>query len=189
MARSIIPFVFEGSYGRSADPFLMLHREINRLFDDTLRGAPGMGSGAVMEAPRMNVSETEQEIRIEAELPGVAEDDVQIEMTNDLLTIRGEKRTEKEDQDKNKNYHIVERSYGSFSRSIRLPFAAKPDQVSASFHNGVLTITVPKAAAQEKVHRIQVRSGSGATIGNQSKIEGQGQASGSGELAGTGKTG
>jgi len=84
---------------READPFLVLHREVNRLFDDALRG-PGAGSGAAggaMTPPHMNVSETGQELRIEVELPGVSEEDVQVELVGDVLTIHGEKRTERED--------------------------------------------------------------------------------------------
>ncbi|HJS85609.1 MAG TPA: Hsp20/alpha crystallin family protein [Acetobacteraceae bacterium] len=149
------------------EPFTTLHREMNRLFDDALRGWPsapassgggGGGGGGVM-APRMNVSETENEIRVEAELPGVSEKDVNIELSDDLLTIRGEKQAQRED--KNQNYHIVERSFGSFARSIRLPFSPQPDQVKAEFANGVLHIALPKSAAQDKVHRIQVQPSSG----------------------------
>ncbi|HEY0419414.1 MAG TPA: Hsp20/alpha crystallin family protein [Acetobacteraceae bacterium] len=153
MARSLIPSLFEpGTLSGAVNPLMQLHREMNRLFDDTLRGAPAAGSAIV--APRLNVSESEKEFRIEAELPGVAEKDVQIELTGDLLTLRGEKREERED----KAYHIVERSFGSFQRSIRLPFVAKPDSVSATFKDGVLSVVVPKAAAQDAIHRIQVRA-------------------------------
>ena len=165
MARLPVRFGFESGFPAPMsgfDPFTTLHREMNRLFDDTLRGWPSSaasgGGGGVM-APRMNVSETENEIRVEAELPGVSEKDVNIELSDDLLTIRGEKQAQHED--KNQNYHIVERSFGSFARSIRLPFSPRPDQVKAEFTNGVLHITLPKSAAQEKVHRIQVQQGSG----------------------------
>ena len=165
MARLPVRFGFESGFPApmsGIDPFTTLHREMNRLFDDTLRGWPGAsasgGGGGVM-APRMNVSETENEIRVEAELPGVSEKDVNIELSDDLLTLRGEKQAQRED--KNQNYHIVERSFGSFARSVRLPFSPRPDQVKAEFTNGVLHITLPKSAAQERVHRIQVQQGSG----------------------------
>jgi HSP20 family protein len=166
MARMPVPFGFESGFPAPMsgfDPFTTLHREMNRLFDETLRGWPSSpassgGGGGVM-APRINVSETENEIRVEAELPGVPEKDVNIELSEDLLTIRGEKQAQRED--KKQNYHIVERSFGSFARSIRLPFSPRPDQVKAEFTNGVLHINLPKAAAQEKVHRIQVQPGSG----------------------------
>ncbi len=160
MARSLVPSIFEIGFPavRSGyDPFMQLHREMNRLFDDTLRGygPPGSEGSSMLAGPRMNVSETDKEIRIEAELPGVPEKDVNVELTDDVLTIRGEKRAERELKD----YHVVERSFGSFSRSVRLPFSAKPDQVHAAFNHGVLTVTVPKASSQERVHRIQVQAG------------------------------
>ena len=167
MARLPVRFGFESGFPAPLsgfDPFTTLHREMNRLFDDALRGwpsAPASSGGGVM-APRMNVSETEDEIRVEAELPGVSEKDVNIELSDDLLTIRGEKQAQRED--KNQNYHIVERSFGSFARSIRLPFSPQPDQVKAEFTNGVLHIALPKAAAQEKVHRIQVQPSSGGAV-------------------------
>jgi HSP20 family protein len=167
MARLPVRFGFESGFPAPMsgfDPFTTLHREMNRLFDDALRGWPSSpassGGGGNVMAPRINVSETENEIRVEAELPGVSEKDVNIELVDDLLTIRGEKQAQHEG--KNQNYHIVERSFGSFARSIRLPFSPQPNQVKAEFTNGVLHITMPKSAAQEKVHRIQVQPGSGS---------------------------
>lgn len=157
MARSLVPFVFEAGYppGRGGDPFLQLHREMNRLFDDALRGGGSAGGGGgTMAGPRMNVSETASEIRVEAELPGVSEKDVHVELADDLLTIRGEKRAERE----NRDFHVVERSFGTFQRSVRLPFAATPESVQASFKDGVLTVTLPKSAAKGRVHRIQVQA-------------------------------
>lgn len=169
MARSLVPLIFEASYPApraGADPFLALHREMNRMFDDALRGSSPAGAGAVM-APRMNVSETAQAIHIEVELPGVSEKDVHVELADDVLTIRGEKRTQREDA----HHHVVERSSGTFSRSVRLPFAAKPDQVQASFTHGVLTVTLPKSAAEARVHRIQVQP-SGNTAGDSQDCQG-----------------
>jgi HSP20 family protein len=137
------------------DPFLSLHREMNRLFDDVLRGAglsaaetQGQGGGTFVNAS-MNVSETDNEIRITAELPGVTEQDIDVSLDDDVLTIRGEKRFERTD--------FVERSYGTFQRSLRLPFPVDPEQVQASFENGVLTVTVPKIGRQERSRRIQVQ--------------------------------
>lgn len=162
MARSLVPYIFDASFPTAhsfADPFLQLHREMNRVFDDALRGlgTPGAVGGAALGGPRMNVSETDDAIHVEAELPGVAEQDVHVELNDDMLTIRGEKKATRED----KNMHVVERSFGGFSRSVRLPFPVSPDQVQASFEHGVLTVTLPKAATQQKVHRIQVQSGAG----------------------------
>ena len=144
------------------DPFLSLHREMNRLFDDVFRGAglsamlrrQGQGGGTFVNAS-MNVSETEKEIRITAELPGVTEQDIDISLDDDVLTIRGEKKFERTDD--KENFHFVERSYGTFQRSLRLPFPVDPEQVQASFENGVLTVTVPKIGRQERSRRIQVQ--------------------------------
>jgi len=120
------------------------------------------------------VSETEKEIRITAELPGVTEQDIDVSLDDDMLTIRGEKRFERTDE--KETFHFVECSYGTFQRSLRLPFAVNPDQVQASFENGVLTVTLPKTGRQERSRRIQVqgrgasghgtRSGSGASGGS-----------------------
>jgi HSP20 family protein len=85
----------------------------------------------------------------------VTEKDVQVELADDVLTLRGEKRIEQEDA----HHHLTERAYGSFSRSIQLPFGVDPEHLQASFANGVLTVTVPKAAAKQQTHRIQVTTG------------------------------
>jgi HSP20 family protein len=183
-SRSLSPF--GGSQlgrprGAGAPPYFTLLREMNRLLDDTFRGTLGLtdvgGAGVTAITPRINVSETDQEIRIEAEMPGVPEDNVQVEVIDDTLTIRGEQQAERE-EDRGENYHIVERVYGTFLRSIQLPFAVKPDQIQASFQNGVLTIVVPKSAAESKVHRVQIGSG-GSSDRSQSTGSGQSQSTGS----------
>ena len=160
------------------DPFLSLHREMNRLFDDVFRGAAlpaaagsqGQGDIGNFVNASMNVSETDKEIRITAELPGVTEQDIDVSLDDDVLTIRGEKKFERKDD--KENFHFVERSYGTFQRSLRLPYAVESEQVRASFENGVLTVTVPKTERQERSRRIQVQ-GRGAT--------GQGAPGGRGE--------
>jgi HSP20 family protein len=162
------------------DPFLSLHREMNRLFDDVFRGtslptasgSQGQGDVGTFVNASMNVSETDKEIRITAELPGVTEQDIDVSLDDDVLTIRGEKKFERKDD--KENFHFVERSYGTFQRSLRLPFPVDPDQVQASFENGVLTVTVPKTGRQERSRRIQVQ-GRGAT--------GQGATGGTGQQA------
>ncbi len=135
------------------EPFGSLRRDMERLFENFSRdlGWGGPAAGGAGEVPRIDVSETDSELRIEAELPGVDEKDLEIVLSDGRLTIKGEKKQEKEE--KRKDYHLVERSYGSFARSIGLPFAAEPDKVKASFAKGVLTVTVPKPAevkAKEK---------------------------------------
>jgi HSP20 family protein len=126
------------------EPFTSLRRDMERLFEDFSRdfswGPPTTAGTAV--APRIDVSETDSEIKIEAEMPGVEEKDVEVVLSNGRLTIKGEKKQEKEE--KKKDYHVVERAYGSFARSIGLPFTADPEKVKASFTKGVLTVTVPK---------------------------------------------
>jgi HSP20 family protein len=125
-------------------PFTSLRRDMERLFEDFSRdvgwGPPATGGAAV--APRIDVSETDSKIKIEAEMPGVEEKDVEVVLSDGRLTIKGEKKQEKEE--KKKDYHLVERSYGSFARSIGLPFEADPSKVQAKFDKGVLTVTVPK---------------------------------------------
>ena len=149
---------FRSGFG-AGDPFMSLHREMNRLFDDVFRGAvaPSEGRETDFVPARMNVSETDNEIRIAAELPGVPSEEVEVTLDNDVVTIRGEKRFERKDE--KENFHFVERSYGTFQRSLRLPFPVESDQISARFDNGVLTVTVPKGKAQERSRRIQVQSG------------------------------
>jgi HSP20 family protein len=153
----------ERGYGE--DPFMSLHREMNRLFDDVFRGTPAAGSrgeASNFVQAHMDVSETEKEVRICAELPGVNQDDVEISLDDDVLTIRGEKKLERTNE--KENFHFMERSYGTFQRSLRLPFRVEPDQVQADFTNGVLTVTLPKTKAQDRARRIQVGSGGQQTI-------------------------
>ena len=126
------------------DPFSSLRREMDRLFESFGRevGWPaGEGRAAAM-APSIDVSETESEFKIDADLPGVDEKDVDVVISDNVLTIKGEKKAEKEE--KKKDFHLVERSYGSFSRSLTLPFAADPNKAKATFKNGVLSISLPK---------------------------------------------
>lgn len=162
MARSIIPSLFGGALAGQTDPFVTLQQQVNRLFDDVFRGAGGFGELAAA-SPRLNISETDQDFRIEAELPGVPEDAVEVILNEDVLTIKGEKKAERSEQQE--SYHVMERSYGSFARSVRLPFAVNPEDVSASCQNGVLSITIPKNAAQEKARRIEIHKGGGAPAG------------------------
>lgn len=159
MARqSLIP---AGSDIMSGDPFMSLQRRMNRLFDDMFRTGIPVATSADEEGgmimPQMNVSETDSEIRITAELPGVSEKDVDITLDDDMLTIRGEKRMEKK-EDK-ENYHFVERSFGQFRRTLRVPHSIDPEQVQASVENGVLTVILPKHQGQEKMRHIQVKGG------------------------------
>jgi HSP20 family protein len=145
---------------RGDDPFSAFRREMDRVFESFGRdlGWPSGNQRAGAMAPSIDVSETDKELKIEAELPGVDEKDVEVTVTDNVLTIRGEKKAEKEE--KKKDYHLVERSYGSYARSITLPFAAEPGKAKASFKNGVLSITLPKPAeVAAKAKKIAISAG------------------------------
>ena len=141
-----------------SNPFLALHREMNRLFDDVFRGfdlAPfgfDRGFGRMIGWPNIEVSDTDKEVKVTAELPGLEEKDVELELANGVLAIKGEKRTEMEDKDR----LFSERYYGRFERRIPVEDIDE-DKVSASFRNGVLTVSLPKTAqAQRQVKRIAI---------------------------------
>ena len=157
--RSLIPIGRERGVARFAEPFTALQREIDRLFDDFTRGWPTMGwptAGRTAELmPSMDVAETDKEIEITAELPGLEEKDVQVNVADNVLTIKGEKKSEKEQKDK--NYRMFERSYGSFSRTLELPGGINPDDIKASLSNGVLKVIVPKPAPAQ-VKKVEVKA-------------------------------
>ncbi len=133
-----------------------MQKRMNRLFNDFFSGREGDGDELMAGAwsPAVDVVEHDDSFVIEAELPGMNKDDIKISVTNDVLTIRGEKKIEKED--KKKNYHRTERSYGSFSRTFALPGNVKADKVDAEFKNGILTVTVPKSE-EAKPKQIDVK--------------------------------
>jgi HSP20 family protein len=147
---------------RDGDPFVALHREVNRLFDDVFRGFDQFPMGRFPSLassrsnwgwPNVEVSETDKEIRVTAELPGLEEKDVEVTLDDDVLTLRGEKRSESEDQSR----QFSERFYGQFERRILLGSEVEEDKVEARFKNGVLTITLPKTEqAQSKARRIAI---------------------------------
>jgi HSP20 family protein len=134
-----------------------VREEMNRLFDEFFTGWPER-RGLLMEgewAPSVDVAETDAEVVVTAELPGVKQEDVEVTITNDVLTLKGEKKEEKEI--KKENYHRVERSYGSFQRSISLPAGVQGGKAKAGYKDGVLKVTVPKAeAAKPKQIKIGV---------------------------------
>jgi len=146
--------------GDGHSPLLSLHRDMNRLFDDVFRGfdarLPSLGSSAAMGMawPSIEISETEKEIRVTAEVPGLEEKDIEVLLDDGVLTLRGEKRSDMEDKEK----QFSERFYGRFER--RIPIGeVEEDKIDARFRNGVLTIALPKTAkAQSKVKRIAVKS-------------------------------
>jgi HSP20 family protein len=154
-SRFLVPFGGRSLTSRR-DPFMSLHREMNRLFDDAFHSM-GDDQGSNFSTPQLDVHESEQELCITADLPGVAESDIDLRLEGDMLIIRGEKRQNKERNEG--GYRLVERSSGAFQRSLRLPFEADPGKVKADYENGVLTIHLPKQAQQERSQRIPVGSG------------------------------
>jgi HSP20 family protein len=120
-----------------------LHREMDRLWDEFF--GPGRKAFQPLEAkwsPAVDVSETADKVVIKAEVPGMEAKDIEISLSGDVLTFKGEKKSEREE--KKENYHLVERSYGSFTRSLRLPAAVDADKIEAKYKQGVLSITCPK---------------------------------------------
>ncbi|MGI6386985.1 MAG: Hsp20/alpha crystallin family protein [Desulfomonilia bacterium] len=135
-------------------PLDLFQREMNRLFDDFFKGfglrPPG---GEETEAagvfyPQIDMTEDENSIYVTAELPGLDEKEIDINLSKDSLTIKGEKREEREE--KGKESYYMERSFGTFSRVIPIPVEVNPDKVEATFKKGVLNITLPKAQKEKK---------------------------------------
>jgi HSP20 family protein len=141
------------------NPILTLHREMNRLFDDVFRGFDVSPFGSMDRVfngavgwPSVEVSETAKEVKVTAELPGLDERDIELELAGGVLSISGEKNTETESKDR----LFSELYYGRFERRIPLE-GIEEDKVSASFKNGILTVTLPKSAsATESVKRIAI---------------------------------
>jgi HSP20 family protein len=143
-------------------PVMAIQNEMNRMFDQffndpfTMLSTPTLRSSADF-LPRIDVSETDSAMQVIAELPGMDEKDIQLTIENDALIISGEKKNDIEE--KGKNFHRVERSYGSFQRVIPLISEVQEDKVEASFKNGVLNITLPKTpAAAKQAHKIEIKS-------------------------------
>ena len=139
-----------------ADPFRDFQRQMNRLFDDFFGDYPLAERGLEPEwapaafSPRVDVSETDTEVKVSAELPGMDEKDISVELQDDVLTLRGEKKTEQEE--KGKNWSRREQSWGSFHRAIELPAGVDAGKATAKFKKGVLTFTAPKRP-EEQVRR------------------------------------
>ena len=136
--------------------FDRIRSEMDRLWDSFLEGRPMRRAGDGGEwLPSIDFSETKSDLVIKAELSGMDPKDIDISMNNGFLTIKGEKKHEREGKDE--NYPLVERSYGSFTRSVRLPREVQSDKIKASFKNGVLRVTLPKSEeAKKKEIKIKV---------------------------------
>jgi HSP20 family protein len=144
-------------FWRGEDPLRTLFQEMQKTFEDFSRRSPFARFGSDM--PKIDVAESKDAIDVTAELPGVDEKDVDLTLVDDVLTIRGEKKSEREEQDKDKNWHVVERSYGSFSRAIPLPFEPDATKVEARFDKGVLRIHLPKSEeVTKKEQKIEIKT-------------------------------
>ena len=152
-----VPSVFHDS---ARDPFLSLHREVNRLFDDVFRGFGSdlpSSSGMTFAGswPSVEISDDEDEIKVTAEVPGLEDKDIEVLLGDGVLTLKGEKRSETEDKGK----QFSERFYGRFVRRIPLGCEVQEDKTYAQFPNGVLTVSLPKSEqAQSQVKRIAIRN-------------------------------
>ena len=143
------------------NPIVALQRDMNRVFEnfwnrfDSASGALERPFGPA--SPKADVAETEKAVEVSVELPGMDEKDIEVSVSEDVLTIKGEKKSEREE--KEKGYYLSERSFGAFYRSIPLPPGVAANDAQAAFKNGVLTITVPKTPeARAKVKKIAVKT-------------------------------
>jgi HSP20 family protein len=154
MTYSLLPSLF-GKEEKNRPPFQSLHNEIDRVFNDFRKTFAGFNDNADLKTngwvtPNIDISENDEAIDITAELPGVKEEDIDISVTNDILVIKGEKY-----------YHLIERSYGSYMRSIPLGFDVDETNVKATTKDGVLNISIPKPAEiKEKTKKIPVSKAS-----------------------------
>lgn len=137
----------------TSSPIFGLRREIDRLFDDTF------ARDGNTFTPAVDIKENENEIRLELELAGMKPEDVEIIAENGVLTVRGEKRSERKEGDETR-YQVIERTYGTFMRTFQLPQGVDEDQIKADFDNGVLTLHIPKAALPQP-KRIEIGAGRG----------------------------
>lgn len=129
-------------------PLAAMRQQMDDVFDRFLRNwdvfpsSPSYTLSSLSPVPSLDVSETDKDVCIKAELPGMEQQDVKIEVNQNQLTLRGEKRSEKEDKDE--SYWMKEIAYGNFSRTLTLPFDIDPDKAKASFSKGILTLTIEK---------------------------------------------
>ena len=148
MTKSLTPSIF-GDRNKVRPMFQNLHDELDRVFDEFRGVFPHFDADKEVAAngqlrPKIDVSETDKAVVVTADIPGVKEKDIDVTVANDVLVVKGEKSEEHEE--KKKDYHLIERSHGSYQRSIPLGFEVKSKDVKANFENGVLTVTVKKPA-------------------------------------------
>lgn len=132
-----------------------LTNRLNRMFDGA-NGAHPVTSAAPRWAPAVSVEETQDELILTAELPGMKPEEVEIELENNVLSLRGEKRQERREEDESRRYHVWERSYGSFHRAFTLPHTVRADDIAAEFADGLLRVRMPKVP-EARARRIEIR--------------------------------
>jgi len=162
MAKSFLPSLF----GRDRDSLSPLFRDVEKAFDDFSRRSifggftPFGGLPSGMGSPRIDIAESKEAVDVTAELPGVDEKDIDVTVADGMLMIRGEKKAEHDENDKDRNWHITERSYGAFARAIPLPYEPDANKVEAKFDNGVLRVHLPKPAELAKKEKhIAIKKG------------------------------
>lgn len=145
------------------DPFVALRREMDRMIEQFGRGfaMPGLATTSTgFVSPRVNVAETEKGLEISAELPGFKPEEVSLDLEGDVLTLKAERRQEREEKEEEKRYHLIERMSGSYLRRFALPFAPQSDAVQARFDNGVLHVFLPRPPdAPKGASRIAIQAG------------------------------
>jgi HSP20 family protein len=161
--KSLMPFGRSMSPARSGgeeDPFAMMRREMDRMLESFSRDWTMPAVAAGFSSPKVDVAESAKGLEISAELPGIDQKDIQLDLADGVLTIKAEHQEEKEEKDEKKHYHLIERSRGSYLRRFAIPFEPDADKVNASFDKGVLKVMVPRSKAAEKnVKKIKINGG------------------------------
>ncbi len=162
--RYVVPF--GRGYGvarRGADPFTLMRREMENMletFARDLEAAPAVAENGFF-SPVVEVKENDKGLTIEADLPGVDPDDVSVELADGVLTLKAERKMEKEEDkeaEEGVKYHVMERAYGTFLRRFNLPWEADEENIEASFDKGVLKVFVPKKVEEKKAKKIAVKA-------------------------------
>lgn len=161
--RNWLPASWFGERGEEGHPLEALRKQIDTMFDDFDKGLPAFGQGISRGfSIRTNVSETDREVRITAELPGISMEDVEVAVTGNRIAVSGHKKSEEEEkgggEDEGRAFHRIERRSGAFRRELTLPFEIDPDSVTAETRDGVLTVTIVKPPEEvAKARKIEVK--------------------------------
>lgn len=157
-----LPVRKEDNSPNEYSPYFSLQHDVNRVFDNFLRSfetgmmSPLSEMSGGMVQPRVEVKESANDLRVSVELPGIDDKDLDVSITDDALTISGEKREEREEN--TRGYYRMERSYGSFHRRIPFPCQIDKDKVEATFKKGVLNVVLPKTAdAKQQIKKITIK--------------------------------